>query len=133
MHGKPGSRPILSFVWLLRLKRAICLQGLADAAGKDVKVSFTPHLMPMTRGMESDCYVKLAGGATADDLRAHLAVRRTWHAADGGCHTVIIFLHSDGSVLIRELLDRRGPGARAQGMGRIDWTGRDPLTFVAAS
>lgn len=28
--------------------------------------------MPMTRGMESACYVKLAGGATAADLRMHL-------------------------------------------------------------
>ena len=36
--------------------------------------------MPMTRGMESACYVKLAGGATAADLRAKLVVRR-----GGGC------------------------------------------------
>ena len=36
--------------------------------------SFTPHLMPMTRGMESACYVKLANGATAADLRKHLQV-----------------------------------------------------------
>lgn len=50
-------------------------QGLADACGKDVRVSFTPHLMPMTRGMESACYVKLANGATAADLRKHLQER----------------------------------------------------------
>lgn len=49
------------------------LQGLTDAAGSDVTVSFTPHLMPFSRGMESDCYVKLAEGRTADDLRAALA------------------------------------------------------------
>ena len=36
-------------------------------------VSFTPHLMPFSRGMESDIYVKLAPGVTADDLRGHLA------------------------------------------------------------
>ena len=36
-------------------------------------VSFTPHLMPFSRGMESDIYVKLAPGVTADDLREHLA------------------------------------------------------------
>lgn len=50
-------------------------QGLSDAAGEPVKVSFTPHLMPMTRGMESDCYVRLAEGIDADDLRAELARR----------------------------------------------------------
>lgn len=31
--------------------------------------------MPMTRGMESSCYVKLAGGATVADLRAKLQAR----------------------------------------------------------
>ena len=50
-------------------------QGLTDAAGKEVFVSFTPHLMPMTRGMEAACYVKLANGATAADLKAHLEKR----------------------------------------------------------
>ncbi|KAI7844703.1 hypothetical protein COHA_001791 [Chlorella ohadii] len=50
-------------------------QGLSDACGKDVRVSFTPHLMPMTRGMESACYVKLADGASAGELRMHLQER----------------------------------------------------------
>jgi len=48
-------------------------QGLTDAVGSEVRVSFTPHLMPFSRGMESDCYVKLADGKTADDLRDALA------------------------------------------------------------
>lgn len=30
--------------------------------------------MPMTRGMESACYVKLADGASAGELRMHLQV-----------------------------------------------------------
>ena len=50
------------------------MQGLSEAAGKDVTVSFTPHLMPMSRGMQSTIYVKLAGGASVDDLRKHLKV-----------------------------------------------------------
>ncbi|GBF90163.1 N-acetyl-gamma-glutamyl-phosphate reductase [Raphidocelis subcapitata] len=50
-------------------------QGLSDAAGADVKVSFTPHLMCMSRGMQSTMYVKLAGGATPDSLRAALSER----------------------------------------------------------
>eukprot|EP00887_Chlorella_sp_A99_P006750 scaffold3.g6750.t1 len=50
-------------------------QGLADAVGKPVTVSFTPHLMPMTRGMESACYVRLAGGASVADLRQALQER----------------------------------------------------------
>jgi len=44
-------------------------QGLSQAAGKDVLVAFTPHLMPMARGILATTYVKLKGSATADDLR----------------------------------------------------------------
>ncbi|KAK9834245.1 hypothetical protein WJX84_005092 [Apatococcus fuscideae] len=50
-------------------------QGLTDAAKVDVTISFTPHLMPMTRGMQSTIYVKLAGGATIDELRTALKNR----------------------------------------------------------
>ncbi|MDG5493360.1 MULTISPECIES: N-acetyl-gamma-glutamyl-phosphate reductase [Azospirillaceae] len=44
-------------------------QGLTQAAGKDIVVAFTPHLMPMARGILATTYVKLKGSATADDLR----------------------------------------------------------------
>ena len=49
-------------------------QGLTEAAGSDVRVSFTPHLMPIARGMQSTIYVRLAQGSSASDLRAHLQV-----------------------------------------------------------
>jgi len=49
---------------------------LGEAAGADVRVSFTPHLMPMSRGMQSTIYVRLDGGASVDDLRASLQARR---------------------------------------------------------
>lgn len=44
-------------------------QSLTQAAGKDITVTFTPHLIPMNRGILSTIYVKLAGKNTADDLR----------------------------------------------------------------
>ena len=50
-------------------------QGLSEAAGKPVLVTFTPHLMPMSRGMLSTIYVKVAPGIAAADLRAALASR----------------------------------------------------------
>ena len=50
-------------------------QGLSEAAGRPVQVSFTPHLIPMSRGMEATIYVKLAPGVTVDDLRATLERR----------------------------------------------------------
>jgi len=50
-------------------------QGLSAAAGKPIVVNFTPHLMPMSRGILSSMYVRLANGATVEDLRRTLAVR----------------------------------------------------------
>lgn len=50
-------------------------QALSLAAGTPVTVNFTPHLMPMNRGILSSIYVRLAGGADADDARAVLSRR----------------------------------------------------------
>ena len=50
-------------------------QGLSEAAGRPITVNFTPHLMPMSRGILSSIYVRLADGASADDLRETLAKR----------------------------------------------------------
>lgn len=47
-------------------------QELSEAAGKPMLVTFTPHLMPMSRGMLSTIYVRTAKGAKAADLRAEL-------------------------------------------------------------
>jgi N-acetyl-gamma-glutamyl-phosphate reductase len=50
-------------------------QGLSAACGSDVVVNFTPHLMPMNRGILSTLYLRLANGATAEQARAALAER----------------------------------------------------------
>jgi N-acetyl-gamma-glutamyl-phosphate reductase len=50
-------------------------QELSKAAGEAISVSFTPHLMPMNRGLLATIYVRLANGSTADDLRAALSRR----------------------------------------------------------
>ncbi len=47
-------------------------QLLGNAAERDVNVTFTPHLVPMNRGILASLYVRLAAGASADDLRAAL-------------------------------------------------------------
>lgn len=48
-------------------------QEISKASGQDVMVNFTPHLIPMSRGELCTSYVRLAGAASADDLRAALA------------------------------------------------------------
>merc|ERR1711991_551595 len=44
-------------------------QGLTEACGKHVLLNFTPHLMPMARGIFETIYVKSSAGKTATDLK----------------------------------------------------------------
>jgi N-acetyl-gamma-glutamyl-phosphate reductase len=50
-------------------------QGLADAAGQPVTVAFTPHLVPMNRGILATIYVHLTPGVEAEQLQAELERR----------------------------------------------------------
>lgn len=47
-------------------------QELSLAAGSEVRVSFTPHLVPITRGILSTIYAAGAPGASAEKARAAL-------------------------------------------------------------
>lgn len=50
-------------------------QGLSEASDstEQIVVNFTPHLMPMSRGILETIYVKLTPGTTIDD------VKKLWH------------------------------------------------------
>jgi N-acetyl-gamma-glutamyl-phosphate reductase len=64
-------------------------QGLTAAAGgpntEPLIVNFTPHLMPMSRGILASIYVKLSPGKTAADLKAALENR---YAAEPFVHVL---------------------------------------------
>jgi len=47
-------------------------QELSIAAGSDVRISFTPHLVPMNRGELETIYVKMGASQTAADLKGAL-------------------------------------------------------------
>ncbi len=47
-------------------------QGLSEAAGRQITVNFTPHLMPMNRGILASIYVRLNDGVNISDLRENL-------------------------------------------------------------
>ncbi len=42
-------------------------QGLKDAGGEDVRISFTAHLLPIVRGILSTCYADWTKDLTTDD------------------------------------------------------------------
>jgi N-acetyl-gamma-glutamyl-phosphate reductase len=48
-------------------------QEFSKAAGREVVVSFTPHLVPMNRGILSTIYVRGRSGKTPEDLHAILS------------------------------------------------------------
>ena len=50
-------------------------QELAKVSGTQNKISFTPHLVPLSRGMLSTIHATLINGATAESVRAHLQKR----------------------------------------------------------
>ena len=50
-------------------------EGFSRAAGRPVVASFTPHLVPMNRGMLATVYVKLEGGATPRSISEILEKR----------------------------------------------------------
>ena len=45
-------------------------QEISLLAHRDIRISFTPHLIPMTRGILATCYANLAKDMDADTLRA---------------------------------------------------------------
>ena len=49
-------------------------QELSEAAGKEILVQFTPHLVPMNRGILSTCYARLEEGVTGADVAAAYAM-----------------------------------------------------------
>jgi N-acetyl-gamma-glutamyl-phosphate reductase len=106
-------------------------QGLTEAAGKPIVVNFTPHLMPMSRGILSTIYVKLNNGATADDLRAALKARyaeepfvkvlapgvvpATRHVRGSNfCHIAVFADRLPGRAIILSVIDNLVKGASGQ-------------------
>ena len=55
-------------------------QEISRRAGSDLHVTFTPHLVPMSRGELLSVYADLGKGVTAADVRQHLS-RRYEHEA----------------------------------------------------
>ena len=45
-------------------------QAIADLSGEETVLNFTPHLVPMSRGILSTCYARLKEGVTADMVTA---------------------------------------------------------------
>ncbi|CAA7620823.1 N-acetyl-gamma-glutamyl-phosphate reductase [Candidatus Terasakiella magnetica] len=124
-------------------------QGLSEAAGAPVVVTFTPHLMPMSRGMLSTIYAKTAKDADASALRAVLTKRYEGEAfvrvlpAGGvpatrhvrGSNFCLISVHDDraqGRVIICSVIDNLVKGASGQALQNMNLMFGLPETLALA-
>jgi N-acetyl-gamma-glutamyl-phosphate reductase len=108
-------------------------QQLSLAAGGEVRVSFTPLLAPMSRGIISTCTAQVLGGVTESDLRdalhgaydaeafVQLLAPGTWPQTSSVSGSnlaqlqVSLDAHS-GRVVIVSVIDNLGKGAAGQAL-----------------
>jgi N-acetyl-gamma-glutamyl-phosphate reductase len=107
------------------------VQELAALTESAVRVTFTPHLVPMARGILLTIYAKLVPGATADDLRTSLARRYAgepfvhvlldgkwphtkWAAGTNRCFLAAETDRATGSAIVVCALDNLGKGMAGQ-------------------
>lgn len=86
-------------------------QNLSLAAGADVRVSFTPTLAPMPRGILATCTAPLGGGASPDRVRAawqeRYAVETFVHLLPEGVWPSTASVVGSNSALVQVVVDDR--------------------------
>ena len=112
-------------------------QELALAACGPVSLSFTPHLIPMTRGELITTYVRLVGGATVESLRETLAAAYkdepflkllpvgaapNTHTVRGSnhLHMTVFPDHRPGHAIVLSVLDNLVKGASGQAIQNMN-------------
>jgi len=126
-------------------------QGLSEAAGEAVRVSFTPHLVPMSRGILATMYVRLAAGADRGTLEQVLresyagepfvgvrpATRPPSTREVRGTNLALISVHDDrlhGHAVIVAVIDNLVKGAAGQALQNLNlMLGLDETAGLGAS
>lgn len=110
---------------------------LTKGAGKEIVITFTPHLIPMTRGMLSTIYVKPASGTGVDDVlatwRKIYAGRRFVRVLDGHkvpdtlyvrntncCDIAVRMDKHTGRLIIMSAIDNLLKGASGQAVQNMN-------------
>jgi N-acetyl-gamma-glutamyl-phosphate reductase len=120
-------------------------QEVSRAAGREIRVNFTPHLVPMSRGELCTIYARLAPGATPADCAA--AFERDYAgepfvsmAPDGavpatqfvrGSNHCLLSVHADrlpGRVIVISALDNLVKGSAGQAIQNFNLMAGIPET-----
>jgi len=104
-------------------------QELSAAAGREVLASFTPHLVPMNRGMQATIYVRGGAEAVHEVLAAKYASEPFVSVLPMGrvpatgdvrgsnrCHIGVVADRGEGRVIIVSVLDNLMKGASGQAL-----------------
>lgn len=114
-------------------------QAMKDFAGVSAKVRFTPHLLPMNRGMITTCHVELLDGVSVDTLRAHYEdtyksepfvhvlaagqVPQTRHVRGSNhCQIGVFADRTPGSAVIVSVIDNLTKGSSGQAIQNYNLT-----------
>jgi N-acetyl-gamma-glutamyl-phosphate reductase len=113
-------------------------------------VSFTPHLVPMSRGLLATCYATLADGvgsdavqdalhtAYADEPFVHVLTPGTFPhtkavAGSNGCQLAAVVDERTGRVVVTAAIDNLGKGAAGQALQNVNLLlGLDETTGLSA-
>jgi N-acetyl-gamma-glutamyl-phosphate reductase len=110
-------------------------QELGLVASAPVRTAFTPHLVPMTRGILVTCYADLIKEATADDLRQLYRERYAGepfvHVSDGqpatkhtvgsnACHIGVAVDQRTNRAVITAAIDNLGKGMASQAVQNMN-------------
>jgi N-acetyl-gamma-glutamyl-phosphate reductase len=109
------------------------LEQLRDAAGADVRLTFVPHLIPMTRGILATAYLRPRAGVTADQLRdlyasfcatspfLDLAARPPATKSVTGTNRAAIHVGwQDGIAVVTVAIDNLGKGGAGQAVHALN-------------
>lgn len=112
-----------------------------------VKVAFTPHLVPMSRGIVSTCYVRPTRAVSADDLHARATAmyagepfirvvppvngrgpRSTWATGSNLCFISYAINSVTGHIIAIGAIDNLGKGAAGQALQNANLMTGQPET-----
>jgi N-acetyl-gamma-glutamyl-phosphate reductase len=134
-----GARPELTFGAVAEGVRAYAVtthrhrpemeQAIGAVAGRPVTVLFTPHLVPMQRGILSTCYAPVTDGVTAGDLvesltKAYAAApfvtvgteppQTRWVSGANTCRLAAFMDERSGTAVVLSAIDNLVKGAAGQ-------------------
>ncbi|KAL7583731.1 probable N-acetyl-gamma-glutamyl-phosphate reductase, chloroplastic [Lactuca sativa] len=112
-------------------------QELSNAANSNVTISFTPTLMPMSRGMQSTINIQMAPGVSVEDLKQQLsrfyeneefvavlpdnqAPHTKYVQGSNACHINVFPDRIPGRAIIISVIDNLVKGASGQALQNLN-------------